>query len=68
MRRNADLQEFNFALEFADYLSYLDANITKQNKRKTKTVLKRLSQVCSGSFKNLSVSCFKALMLLIVSY
>jgi len=52
MRRNADLQEFNFALEFADYLSYLDANITKQNKRKTKTVLKRLSQVCSGSFKN----------------
>ena len=36
MRRNADLQEFNFALEFADYLSYLDANITKQNKTKEK--------------------------------
>ncbi len=36
MRRNAYLQEFNFALEFADYLSYLDANITKQNKTKEK--------------------------------
>jgi hypothetical protein len=36
MRRNADLQEFNFALEFADYLSYLDANITKEKQKQKK--------------------------------